>query len=532
MSKKRRKQGAAAPSGAATPPASHAPDPSAPVPPRRRRLWPWLAGFVVVFALVFGWSWWSAEQFDARFDASFVGSQTCGECHTLVHAQWEVSPHANMLRDPSQQSVVGNFKDGEFRLPPESPDPLRGEVVARTYMRGGAYFMAIRHPTEDRFVEFPITKVVGYQYRQEYLTPEPGGVMRRLPLQWSTATGSYFPYWNVQEGSPQSVADLWEQMTTLHSAWNLYCARCHVTDLDIVAKNPSHTRAQVRWHEDGITCEACHGPGSLHSEYMKSSAANRLAMWVQNHLKGRPVAYIASAAKLPKGQSLSVCARCHGADIFAANYDVYRTFQPGYSLEGRINDLSDYFFQTPLTPGRKDATVEVWDNGRPRGIGMMFRSFVESSCYAKDEVRCYDCHNPHDNKREAVPGRLTASAGSNAYCTECHADIAKAPDAHTKHAGGTPGSFCYDCHMPWHITKLNRGIWERARTHEMSSIPNPQDSVKFGLEKAPNACTDCHKPEGPEWAVDVMERWWPGSTKRTHTYRTPTGFVEPPAVRH
>jgi len=478
------------------------------------RRWVIAAALVAVVASALAWTWWRAEQFDARFDASFVGSKACADCHTIVHAQWKVSPHANMVRDPGAESVIGDFDNGEFRLPAESPDPLAGEVVARTSTRDGRYFMSLRHPTEDRFVEFPITKVVGYQYRQEYLTPEAGGVLRRLPLQWSTAMVAFFPYWNVQEGSAQTVEDLWIQMTTVNSAWNLYCARCHTTDLDIIAKDEWHTRAQVRWHEDGITCESCHGPGSLHVEYMASTAANRLAMWVQNHLRGRPVAYIASAAKLPKGQSLSVCARCHGADIFASNQDIYRQFQPGYSRGGRINDLSAYFFQTPLTPGRTTATVEVWDNGRPRGIGMLFRSFVESSCYAQDEVRCFDCHNPHDNKREAVPGRLGASAGSNAYCGECHQQIAAAPQAHARHADGKPGGFCYDCHMPWHITKLNRGIWERARTHEMSSIPNPQDSVRLGLDRSPNACTDCHAQQGPQWAVDAMERWWPGSTTR------------------
>jgi hypothetical protein len=205
----------------------------APVPARRTR-WPFvLLTFVLMLATGLAWTWWRAEQFDARFDADYVGSSTCAECHTIVHGQWRVSPHANMIRDPGPDSVVGEFRNGEFRLPPDSPDPLAGQIVARAYTRDGGYYMALRHPAEERFVEFPIVKVVGYQYRQEYLTPEAGGVLRRLPLQWSTATASYFPYWNVQEGSAQTLDDLWAQMRSLHSAWNLYCARCHTTDLDI-----------------------------------------------------------------------------------------------------------------------------------------------------------------------------------------------------------------------------------------------------------------------------------------------------------
>lgn len=497
------------------PPAAAAPPP--PPPPRSpRRRWPWLLGAALAAVLLgLAWTWWRAETFESGFDADYVGSAVCGECHTIVHELWQVSPHANMIRDPSPQAVVGEFNEGEYRLPADSPDPLAGQVVARAYTREGRYFMALRHPSEDRFVEFPIAKVVGYQYRQEYLTPEADGVLRRLPLQWSTALGAYFPYWNVQEGSPQTLDDLWAQMTSLHSAWNLYCARCHTTDLQVLDKDEWHTRAEVRWHEDGITCESCHGPGSRHVDYMNATAANRLAMWFGNHLHGRPVAYVASAAKMPKEQALSVCARCHGADIFARNQDFYRLYQPGYSTTGKINDLSPWFREAPLTPGRTDPTIEIWDNGRPRGIGMLFRSFVESACYDQAEVRCYDCHNPHDNKRPAQRGILSASATSNAYCGECHQTIAADPAGHSRHQTGQPGSFCYDCHMPWHITKLNRGIWERARSHDMGSIPNPQDSIRFGLDKAPNACTDCHAEQGPQWAVDAMEAWWPGSTARS-----------------
>lgn len=475
--------------------------------------WPvLLIGVALLGGIALAWTYWRAELFHARYDADYVGSPACADCHSIVHGQWRDSPHANMIRPPGPDSVIGDFANAEFHLPGDSPDPLAGEPVARAYTRDGDYYMALLHPEEDRFVEFPIELVVGYQYRQEYLTREPGGVLRRLPLQWSTATGSYFPYWNVQENTPQTLPDLWRQMTSLNSAWNLFCARCHTTNLEIEARDAWHTVARTNWTENGIACEACHGPGSLHVEYMRSSAVNRIAMWVQNHIQGRPVAYIASAAKLDKGQALSVCGRCHGADIFTSNQDIYRQFEPGYSRSGRINDLSEYFTQVPLTPGRMAPTVEVWLSGRPRGIGMLFRSFIESDCHRQSEVRCTDCHDPHANKRPATAGILHASAASDAYCTACHQDLARAVRAHTRHEPGEPGSFCYDCHMPWHITKLNRGVWERTRTHDMSSVPNPQDSVRFGLENAPNACSDCHSEQGPAWAVETMERWWPGST--------------------
>lgn len=466
-----------------------------------------LAALGVAAALVLGWALWSAQGFERQFDADYVGSDTCGTCHTVVHAHWARSPHANMIHTPSPDTVIGDFDGATYALPQDSPDPLRGQVVARAYRRGGQYIMALRHPDRATFVEFPIRYVVGYQYRQEYVTPEAGGVLRRLPLQWSTATQSFFPYWNRQEGSPQTLDDLWAQMRTTNSAWNVYCARCHVTNHRVHDTDRFHTRAEVGWLETGIGCEACHGPGSLHSRYMQASPANRLAMWLRSRFTGRPVAYIASAARLPKGQALSVCARCHGADIYASNQDIYRRYEPGYSREGRINDLSAYFRQTPLTPGRSFPTLEIWANGAPKGIGMLFRSFIESDCYQQAETRCHDCHNPHDNKQPAVPGILQASDVSDRYCLGCHAELAAAPEAHSRHVEGEPGSFCMDCHMPRHITKLNRGVWERTRTHDMSSVPAPEDSVRLGLAGAPNACNDCHSDRDAAWALAHRRQW-------------------------
>ena len=464
-----------------------------------------------VVAVAIGLGWWQAGQFETRFDAEYVGSEQCGTCHRIMHGQWQTSPHANMVRFPDEGSVVGDFAEGEFRLPADSPDPLAGQVVARTFQQDGRYYMALRHPERPEFVGFPINRVIGYQYRQEYLVREPGGVLRRLPLQWSTARNEFFPYWNLQEKSDQTLSDLWAQMTSQNSAWNLYCARCHVTNLNIIDRDEDHTRAEVSWQEHGIGCEACHGPGSRHVAYMESSPVNRLAMFARNHLRDQPVAYVANADKLPKGQAMSVCARCHGADIFSAHQDIYRVYEPGYSRSGRVNDLSEYFQRAPLTPGRTAPTIEVWANGRPKGIGMLFRSLIESTCYQEDEVRCYDCHDPHQNKAEAEPGILNASATSNAYCSQCHEGIAEQLDAHTRHAAGEPGSFCYDCHMPSHITKLNTGIWQRARTHEMSSLPNPDDSLRFGLDQAPNACSDCHADIEPARLVEIMNDWWPGA---------------------
>lgn len=450
------------------------------------------------------------DSYASLYDAEYVGSATCGECHTGVYEEWADSPHAYMVRTPSAETVVGDFDGGTYVIPEAyRVRPGDDEPAIKMYHEGDDYYVAIRHARTGAFVPFPVAYVVGYQYRQTYLTREPGGVLRRLPIQWSVARGEFFPYWNFQEGSAPSVEDLWMQMRSQNSAWNLFCARCHVTNLDIHENDTNHTRARTEWTEVAIGCEACHGPGSHHVNYFSGNYVNRVAAFGNSKLRDQPVAYIATAPKLTKGQDLSVCARCHGPDIMLASTDAYRTYEPGYSKEGRINDLSPHFKEFPLQPGRRDPTVECWDDGRPKGIGMLFRSFIESKCYDAAEVRCYDCHDAHANKQPTKPGILEPSNVSNDYCLNCHEHLRGRIADHSKHTAGTPGSFCYDCHMPHNIQNLVGGYEKFTRTHTMSSIPEPQRTIEHGAG-APNACNECHQDKSTRWAHDWVATWWGG----------------------
>lgn len=450
------------------------------------------------------------ESYASLYDAAYVGSEECGSCHKITYRQWQESPHAKMTRRPSSESVVGDFNDGSWTLPAAARHTAADErPAAHMYQLGEDYYIALRQPGGADYVPFKIEYVIGYQYRQTYLTREGGGVLRRLPLQWSVERQEFFPYWNEQEQSEPSVADLWAQMQTLNSAWNLFCARCHTTNLEIVGQDAQHTFAQTHWTDDGIACEACHGPGSQHVNYFSGNYINRVVAFMNSNVRGEPVAYIANAPKMSKGEDLSVCARCHGSDITLGSTDIYRIYEPGYSRQGRINDLSHLFQSVPLQPGRTAFTVEVWPDGRPKGIGTLFRSFIESVEYQQADVRCYDCHQAHNNKLPTEPGILEPSMASNNYCLGCHIELTDQIAAHSFHEEGQPGSFCYDCHMPRNIFNLVTGVPHFTRTHDMSSIPDPAMTEQFGgQENSPNACNECHDDRSSAWAVSFVETWW------------------------
>lgn len=441
-------------------------------------------------------------------DAEYVGSQVCGDCHIINFAAWQQSPHHHIVHEPAENTVVANFKEGAFFIPPEHRQSKLDELpAAKMYQKDGDFIMALRNPKASSYSEFRLDKVIGYQYRQTFLTKEGGGVLRRLPIQWSVPRQAFFAYWNEQEQSIHSVHDLWEQMKPLNSAWNLYCARCHTTNLQEHSKDRAHTQADVEWTELGVGCEVCHGPGSQHVEYMDGQPLNRLASWLDQQLFDKQAPYIMNAAKQSQGVALSVCARCHGADIMRSRMALYREYYPGFNAEGKLNDLSPYFTEAELVPGRTIPTVEVWPDGRPKGLGTLFRSFADSNHYQATDMRCYSCHDPHDNKKPVAKGLLQPSVQSNQFCSDCHMDIVKNSGEHSQHKSGTSGSYCYDCHMPKDILNLVSGVPHFVRSHNMGSIPNPMLSVRMGLKNSPNACNECHQDQSAQWAVDQMKAW-------------------------
>ena len=62
--------------------------------------------------------------------------------------------------------------------------------------------------------------------------------------------------------------------------------------------------------------------------------------------------------------------------------------------------------------------------------------------------------------------------------------------------------------MPKEILSIVTGVPRFTRTHLMSSLPDPQNSVTHGLENAPNACNECHDDQTVAWAVETMTEWW------------------------
>lgn len=62
--------------------------------------------------------------------------------------------------------------------------------------------------------------------------------------------------------------------------------------------------------------------------------------------------------------------------------------------------------------------------------------------------------------------------------------------------------------MPKILSKLATGVLETTRTHKMSSIPSPANTLRFGMDGWRNACNLCHIKETPQWSVNYLRAWY------------------------
>jgi predicted CXXCH cytochrome family protein len=226
------------------------------------------------------------------------------------------------------------------------------------------------------------------------------------------------------------------------------CAECHSTNLRKnfdVASNTYHTT----FSEIDVSCEACHGPGSVHVQLANSPSLfwDRRLGYGLTHLKDSN-----------PDVEIQACAPCH-----SRRHGISEQYKPG-------ENYYDHYVNGLLHPETYYADGQILDED------YVFGSFMQSMMY-HEKVRCTDCHDPHTTR---------VKFEGNQLCTSCHQHTPAKYDtpAHHRHQVGSTGASCVECHMP----ETPFMDVDPRRDHSLR-VPRPGLSVKIGT---PNACTGCH----------------------------------------
>lgn len=177
---------------------------------------------------------------DASVRLEYVGSEKCGQCHEAAYASFTLTGHASGLTAVDGAAPEFPYDDETGGV----DDPPDGTTWADiSYVLGGYSWAAV-------FVD------------------QNGYVVTGDAAKWNF---------------PNEQADLDAAWGAYHSGETLVfdCGECHTTGYRTEGHQGDREGVIGTWAFEGVQCEACHGPGSLHASdpyghLMKMDRSNQL----------------------------------------------------------------------------------------------------------------------------------------------------------------------------------------------------------------------------------------------------------------
>lgn len=440
---------------------------------------------------------------DKPFDlsrATYVGESSCVTCHQDQAKSHQGSHHDLAMQMATEDTVLGDFDN----------TTITHHDIESKFFRDGDKFMVNTEGPDGVLQDFEIKYVFGVEPLQQYMVEFPASEqtlgdseaprVQVLRLCWNTPKKEWFylPPPDVPEKLAPNDDLHW---TGIAQRWNNMCAECHSTDYkknfsppekaphfvstemlqaNEVSDSPLWDLTEVNtteidtghykssFLEINVSCEACHGPGSVHIEL----ADQWFPGW--NRERGYGLANLKATAE----NQIQACAPCHSRR---------NVVQAGFKA---FDNYYDFYTNSLLTEDVYYPDGQVLDEDYVHG------SFIQSKMYHKG-IKCTDCHDPHTAKLKH---------NGNQVCTSCHQHPAAKYDsvAHHFHKPESEGAQCVNCHMP-----STTYMAVDARRDHSFRIPRPDLSTDLGT---PNACTGCHLdknniPESKRNGLVLYQDW-------------------------
>ncbi|MGQ9523935.1 MAG: multiheme c-type cytochrome [Armatimonadota bacterium] len=336
---------------------------------------------------------------------TYVGSERCAACHSAAYQDEAKSGHPNKLR---------KVMDGQ---PPAYP------------------FSEVPSPPEG-YTWQNITYVIGgYGWKARFID-EKGYVITGEKTQYNLATKQWVAY--EAEVAPGTKP--------------YDCGQCHTAGWRKTGPEAPHQDGLPgiygTFAEPGVTCEACHGPGSRH-------------------------VFTKSGRDITKDSSSELCGTCHFRD---GKHRIQASVKDG---KGFIQHHEQY--DEMVSAGHKALTCVTCHDPH--------KSTLYKQGGLKDSPKCETCHPSQAAKVNHPP---------TAVCVDCHMPKA------SKTAVTTPGN-PYQADLRTHIFRIN------ADPVGQSAMWYTEDGKAFakGFVTLDFACYGCHKDasgQGGPMSVKTLEQ--------------------------
>jgi len=313
--------------------------------------------------------------------ATYVGSATCGTCHSAVYNRWKKTRMANIVLDPKDHpdAIIPDFS---------KPDPLL------------------------TFTKNDVAFIYGSKWKQRYFK-KVGDDYFPLPAQWDVTHKIWRPYM-VAPGTDWWVS--YYPADNMKRPTGPTCDGCHSVNYNLQTKTPTE------WN---VGCEKCHGPGSAH--VAQPSTAN-----------------IVNPARLDSIRASDTCIQCHSQGkpltpvIGGKAYDWPVGFTVGMDLrqfwqleDHKPGDLTfTHFPDGTAHKNRMQGNDFVNSVMYTRGIACFSCHDVHGTDNNADlikpaSVMCLECHGPRSPNGphgvDTIEQHTHHKAGSSGNeCIACH----------------------------------------------------------------------------------------------------------------
>jgi tetratricopeptide (TPR) repeat protein len=246
------------------------------------------------------------------------------------------------------------------------------------------------------------------------------GYLHQMPMTYYTQKGE----WDLPPGFENGAN------TRFSRKIGLECMSCHNA-------LPGFVEGSENKYTDipgGISCERCHGPGSLHVALKQNGVIVDTSKEIDYS--------IVNPAKLPIDLQFDVCQRCHlQGNAVLKDGKSFLDFRPGM----RLSDIMTIFL--PKYQGADDEFIMASHADRLKMSQCFIKSFkpMEDSKSLKpykESLTCVTCHNPH------VSVKFTDKNVFNNACKNCHGNSVKMECSEKPETRNLKQDDCVACHMP------------------------------------------------------------------------------------
>jgi predicted CXXCH cytochrome family protein len=320
---------------------------------------------------------WLFAQTQTGAPATYVGNAACVRCHADIVHRYAATPMAR-----TSGAVNAEIDQAAFT---HAPSAIRYRMQ-RSATGAVLHYAGAGFSGQQPLHYFIGSNVAGRSF------------LFSLDRYLFEAPVTYYAQAKRWDVSPGYEAD---RALRMNRPIDANCLFCHASQSQPIYSTENRF-AEPPFKQDGVSCERCHGPASL-------------------HIEGK--AHLVNPAKLDASRRDAICQQCHlaGAARVELPGQSLARFRPGEALAERV---TFFVYESAARSGLK--------------VNSHVENLAASQCQQKSgaAMSCLSCHDPHDAPKPAERADYYRNR-----CLQCH-QSERLPATHNRNAD------CTSCHMP------------------------------------------------------------------------------------